>query len=115
MATKEHTFYCFDTLLWKLQGYEIKVPQFENERYPLFVTWNTIKGSGEELRGCIGNFSPIELYSGLREYALTRETIESLLRKAGYKGNVNKVLDQLSVVRYKSSKSHATYQEYINR
>ncbi|KAL1975593.1 hypothetical protein VTN31DRAFT_3985 [Thermomyces dupontii] len=42
------------------------------QRYPLFVTWNTISKHGQKsLRGCIGTFEPHELSKGLREYALT--------------------------------------------
>lgn len=43
------------------------------EKYPLFVTWNTISRSGHKsLRGCIGTFEGQELEYGLRSYALTR-------------------------------------------
>lgn len=42
----------------------------------LFVTWNTsarIRPGGKpKLRGCIGNFSPMPLSKGLRDYALVR-------------------------------------------
>ena len=37
---------------------------------PLFVTWKILREQEYVLRGCIGNFSPMELESGLREYAL---------------------------------------------
>ena len=36
---------------------------------PLFVTWKL--GRGKRLRGCIGTFHPMDLNSGLREYATT--------------------------------------------
>lgn len=42
------------------------------EKYPLFVTWDTIsKGGHKSLRGCIGTFEDQELDDGLRSYALT--------------------------------------------
>ncbi|KAK3620126.1 hypothetical protein LTR56_023602 [Elasticomyces elasticus] len=42
------------------------------EKYPLFVTWNTnSRGGHKSLRGCIGTFEPLELENGLRSYALT--------------------------------------------
>lgn len=42
------------------------------QRYPLFVTWNTISKSGHKsLRGCIGTFEAQELSAGLQSYALT--------------------------------------------
>jgi hypothetical protein len=42
---------------------------------PLFVTWNTVSSrlmGGVRLRGCIGNFEPMSLDEGLKEYALIR-------------------------------------------
>lgn len=43
-----------------------------NEKYPLFVTWNTVTRSGEKrLRGCIGTFEAQELEYGLKSYAIT--------------------------------------------
>ncbi|KAE9985842.1 hypothetical protein BLS_004522 [Venturia inaequalis] len=43
-----------------------------DEKYPLFVTWDTIsKGGHKSLRGCIGTFEDQELDDGLRSYALT--------------------------------------------
>jgi len=40
---------------------------------PLFVTWNTISPSDDEkhLRGCIGTFSSLPLFTALPSYALT--------------------------------------------
>ncbi|KAI9002233.1 AMMECR1 domain-containing protein [Gaertneriomyces semiglobifer] len=72
-VTKEHCFYCFDVLAAQLEGTQHDTaPQFSDDEYPLFVTWNTISRNGSHrLRGCIGNFSPMPLHSGLREYALT--------------------------------------------
>ncbi|KAJ2402341.1 AMME syndrome candidate protein 1 protein [Coemansia sp. RSA 2559] len=78
-ATKEHCAFCFDVLLAQLSrtGSPSSVAAtFDNRNkdYPLFVTWQKKSSSGSEeerLRGCIGNFSPMRLDSGLREYALT--------------------------------------------
>lgn len=45
--------------------------QTADDAYPLFVTWNTVSGSGNKsLRGCIGTFAPQPLDDGLRTYAL---------------------------------------------
>ncbi|KAJ1910703.1 AMME syndrome candidate protein 1 protein [Tieghemiomyces parasiticus] len=39
---------------------------------PLFVTWNTVRSSGElRLRGCIGTFTAQPIQEGLKEFALT--------------------------------------------
>ncbi|KAE8153944.1 AMMECR1 domain-containing protein [Aspergillus avenaceus] len=44
----------------------------KDQRYPLFVTWNTVSKSGRKsLRGCIGTFEAQELSAGLKSYALT--------------------------------------------
>ncbi|KAJ5326805.1 hypothetical protein MYU51_001649 [Penicillium brevicompactum] len=43
-----------------------------DQRYPLFVTWNTLSRSGNKsLRGCIGTFEGQDLAAGLKSYALT--------------------------------------------
>ncbi|KAL4931239.1 AMMECR1 domain-containing protein [Aspergillus undulatus] len=43
-----------------------------DQKYPLFVTWNTLSKSGRKsLRGCIGTFEAQELSHGLKSYALT--------------------------------------------
>jgi hypothetical protein len=43
-----------------------------DQRYPLFVTWNTVSPNGRKsLRGCIGTFEGQELAAGLKSYALT--------------------------------------------
>lgn len=40
------------------------------QKYPLFVTWNTLSKSGRKsLRGCIGTFEPQVLPRGLKHYA----------------------------------------------
>ncbi|KAJ5174822.1 uncharacterized protein N7482_000699 [Penicillium canariense] len=42
------------------------------QRYPLFVTWNTVSRNGHKtLRGCIGTFEAQDLAAGLKSYALT--------------------------------------------
>ncbi|KAJ1770621.1 hypothetical protein LPJ77_005291 [Coemansia sp. RSA 2523] len=74
MATKQHCAYCFSVLLAQLQHTTFDVaPTFDTStEYPLFVTWNKQGSDGQEqLRGCIGNFSPMNLATGLREYAIT--------------------------------------------
>ncbi|KAF4762762.1 hypothetical protein HAV15_005558 [Penicillium sp. str.  len=51
-----------------------ETPQLRSpdQRYPLFVTWNTLSRSGHKsLRGCIGTFEGQELAAGLKSYALT--------------------------------------------
>ena len=47
-------------------------PIEKEQRYPLFVTWNTISSRGyKSLRGCIGTFEDQKLSTGLKDYALT--------------------------------------------
>lgn len=74
-ATIEMVSYCFDVLNHKLefpnQEFTVK-PSFSNDSYPLFVTWYKKKQDSYSLRGCIGTFSEIPLYEGLKEYALYR-------------------------------------------
>lgn len=41
------------------------------QRYPLFVTWDTISRGHKSLRGCIGTFEAQDLAAGLKSYALT--------------------------------------------
>ncbi|TPX64273.1 hypothetical protein SpCBS45565_g05988 [Spizellomyces sp. 'palustris'] len=72
VVTKTHCYYCFDVLVAHFEGRRPCEPEFENEQYPLFVTWNIIQEDGSHrLRGCIGNFDALPLHSGLKEYALT--------------------------------------------
>lgn len=50
-------------------GRQQRLPE---QKYPLFVTWNTLSKSGRKsLRGCIGTFEAQELSYGLKSYALT--------------------------------------------
>ncbi|CAH1759955.1 18038_t:CDS:2 [Entrophospora sp. SA101] len=68
----EHCIYCFDVLIAHLEGRKPLDPKFKDDHYPLFVTWNTTHHGHSRLRGCIGNFDPLPLHSGLKEYAITR-------------------------------------------
>ncbi|WWD16273.1 hypothetical protein CI109_100699 [Kwoniella shandongensis] len=76
ICTVQHALYCFDVLLAYFEDREPIDPPFDNadEKYALFVTWNTRShlrsNKKPALRGCIGNFSPMTLAKGLREYAL---------------------------------------------
>lgn len=69
LATTDHCKFCFDVLLAKLQRKPLPEPSFANKHLqaPLFVTWTKLNG---DLRGCIGNFSDLELGKGISEYAL---------------------------------------------
>ena len=74
-ATKEMCYYAFETLENKVTGsnkneFSSKIPKDDKRRCPLFVTW---KKNGM-LRGCIGNFSDLDLWEGLRDYALIAGT-----------------------------------------
>lgn len=70
VALPEMGFFCFDVLYCQLHELEPpKPPNFSNESFPLFVTWQI--GKDMRLRGCIGTFTPMHLHSGLREYAAT--------------------------------------------
>ncbi|KAG5365863.1 hypothetical protein CJU89_0262 [Yarrowia sp. B02] len=46
------------------------IKPFENHKFPLFVTWNTVEAGEHELRGCIGTFAPLELEKGLARFAI---------------------------------------------
>ncbi|KAI9141384.1 AMMECR1 domain-containing protein, partial [Paraphysoderma sedebokerense] len=70
-ATPYHCHFCFDVLSSHLNGQDPIDPPFEDDEYPLFVTWNIKRNGTLRLRGCIGNFTPLPLHSGLKEYALT--------------------------------------------
>jgi len=71
VAGIEHCVHCFDVLIAYLEGSKCLEPDFENHHYPLFVTWNIVHHGQTRLRGCIGNFEPLPLHSGLKEYAIT--------------------------------------------
>jgi len=71
VCTPEHCFHAFDTLYCALTNAEPIAPTFPDDKYPLFVTWNTCRpGRTPRLRGCIGNFEPQPLRTGIAEYAL---------------------------------------------
>ncbi|KAJ2721105.1 hypothetical protein GGI07_004170 [Coemansia sp. Benny D115] len=75
-VTKDHCRFCFDVLLAHLThdpaSAAAPVSFDDSVEYPLFVTWDKRDRYGElQLRGCIGNFSPMRLSTGLRDYALT--------------------------------------------
>jgi uncharacterized protein (TIGR00296 family) len=71
MASKEMCAYCFDSLISHFEKKDPPKPTFKNDKYPLFVTWQSYYQSKEPfLRGCIGTFDPKEIHSGLKEYAL---------------------------------------------
>lgn len=73
IATEELCSLCFKVLLAKLQG--TFLPRSSQRAWDslqkqvpgLFVSWHTPQG----LRGCMGTLQPIELHSGLSDYALT--------------------------------------------
>lgn len=49
---------------------EPKYQKQKDRRYPLFVTWDTLKNGRKSLRGCIGTFEAQELSEGLKSYTL---------------------------------------------
>lgn len=72
-ATKEMCFLCFETLengclktSKKIVANSV-IPPNDTTKCPMFVTWKMDGG----LRGCIGIFNEIPLWSGLQEYAIT--------------------------------------------
>ncbi|KDQ64937.1 hypothetical protein JAAARDRAFT_28601 [Jaapia argillacea MUCL 33604] len=80
----EHCFHAFDTLYCALTYSKPISPKFPDEKYPLFVTWNTRSsrpGRSPRLRGCIGSFEPLPLKEGLAEYALISAFRDSRFRK----------------------------------
>jgi len=188
-ATKEHCFYCFDTLVNYFQGKSPQKPPFDNAECPLFVSWHKRESKNSEyhLRGCIGTFSPTKIHDGLKTYSISsamkdsrfsamkkqelpslecsvslltnfeevssiydwepgvhgvwiefedlngrkrhatylpeiavdqgwnqEQTLKSLIRKAGCKETSFSLLaDRIHLTRYQSSKSSATYDEYV--
>ncbi|EJD01478.1 alport syndrome [Fomitiporia mediterranea MF3/22] len=72
-ATPEHCYFAFDTLYCELTGRERVKPTFPDEKYPLFVTWNTRStrpGRAPRLRGCIGTFDAQPVHEGILDYAI---------------------------------------------
>ncbi|KAF9076532.1 AMMECR1 domain-containing protein [Rhodocollybia butyracea] len=85
VCTAEHCLHAFDALYCALTPSAIHIaPKFPDEKYPLFVTWNTRSsrlGRSHRLRGCIGSFEPHPLHEGLAEYALISAFRDSRFRK----------------------------------
>ena len=61
---------------------------------PLFVTWKL--GQEQRLRGCIGTFNAINLHSGLREYAITRQVF--CLLRIWFRSRVSKSVYAVAVI-----------------
>ncbi|KAH7914381.1 alport syndrome [Hygrophoropsis aurantiaca] len=73
VCREEHCFHAFDALYCSLTSARPISPVFPDDKYPLFVTWNTRSnrpGRAPRLRGCIGNFEAMPLREGIAEYAL---------------------------------------------
>jgi uncharacterized protein (TIGR00296 family) len=93
-ATKEMCFLCFETVENAATKNSSKVVSSrviiteDSRAFPLFVTWEL---SGE-LRGCIGSFQPLPLWSGLQEYA-----IKSSMKDPRFSPISSKELSNLSV------------------
>ncbi|KAH9059329.1 AMMECR1 domain-containing protein [Lactarius vividus] len=74
----EHGFHAFDALYCALTRAQPIKPAYPDDKFPLFVTWNTRRyssagengGWSTRLRGCIGTFDAQPLRTALREYAL---------------------------------------------
>ncbi|KAF8211481.1 AMMECR1 domain-containing protein [Mycena galopus ATCC 62051] len=84
LCTPEHCFHAFDALYCALTHAPPIAPSFANDKYPLFVTWNTRSsrpGRAPRLRGCIGSFDPLTLHDGLQEFALISAFRDHRFRK----------------------------------
>lgn len=80
----EHCYHAFDALYCALTYAEPIPPEFPDEKYALFVTWNTRSsrpGRPSRLRGCIGNFEPMPIREGITEYALISAFRDSRFRR----------------------------------
>ncbi|KIK91693.1 hypothetical protein PAXRUDRAFT_148944 [Paxillus rubicundulus Ve08.2h10] len=80
----EHCFHAFDAVYCAFTDSTPIPPSFPDEKFPLFVTWNTRSsrpGRAPRLRGCIGNFEPMSLHEGIAEYALISAFKDSRFRK----------------------------------
>jgi len=83
-CTPQHCFHAFDALYCALISHKPIPPKFTDDKYPLFVTWNTRSsrpGRAPRLRGCIGSFEPLPLKEGLAEYALVSAFKDSRFSK----------------------------------
>ncbi|KAJ3062055.1 hypothetical protein HDU98_002040, partial [Podochytrium sp. JEL0797] len=68
LALRHLCLLCFATLDGDLRNTPIDISSLRPSltgSFPLFVTWN----ANQRLRGCIGNFGPQHLETGLQEYA----------------------------------------------
>ncbi|KAJ7047693.1 AMMECR1 domain-containing protein [Mycena alexandri] len=84
LCTPEHCFHAFDALYCALTKAQPIAPTFADDKYPLFVTWNTRSsrpGRAPRLRGCIGSFEPLALHDGLQEFALISAFRDHRFRK----------------------------------
>lgn len=84
VCTAEHCYHAFDALYCSLTGANPIAPKFPDDKYPLFVTWNTRSsrlGGQPRLRGCIGCFEPLNLHEGLAEYALISALRDTRFRR----------------------------------
>jgi len=84
ICTPEHCFHAFDALYCALTHSKPVPPKFVDEKFPLFVSWNTRSsrpGRAPRLRGCIGNFEALPLREGLAEYALISAFRDHRFRK----------------------------------
>eukprot|EP01117_Protostelium_nocturnum_P002350 TRINITY_DN1301_c0_g1_i2.p1 TRINITY_DN1301_c0_g1~~TRINITY_DN1301_c0_g1_i2.p1 ORF type:complete len:203 (+),score=52.63 TRINITY_DN1301_c0_g1_i2:136-744(+) len=73
VTTKEMCVYCFDTLVGHFTDIDTATPEFQNDRYPLFVSWHKHSTKNKEehnLRGCKGTFSALKLHEGLAEFSI---------------------------------------------
>jgi uncharacterized protein (TIGR00296 family) len=76
MASSDMCIYCFDALLCHFDKKVLPKPSFENEKYPLFVSWHKKKNNGGKdcessvLRGCKGTFTALNIHQGLQDFAL---------------------------------------------
>ncbi|KAF9979097.1 AMME syndrome candidate protein 1 protein [Actinomortierella ambigua] len=90
VITKEHALFAFDCLVASYQQRAPLRPEFDNNKYPVFVSWhkNAQSPTGEEseleLRGCIGNFKAEPLIKNLSEYAVISARQDSRFEEIAY-------------------------------
>ncbi|KAG0232574.1 hypothetical protein BGW42_008088 [Actinomortierella wolfii] len=90
VITKEHALFAFDCLVANYQQRAPLRPDFENDKYPVFVSWHKnaqTQPDGEpelELRGCIGNFKAEPLIDNLSEYAVISARRDGRFEEVGY-------------------------------
>ncbi|KAK2466408.1 hypothetical protein APHAL10511_002050 [Amanita phalloides] len=80
----EHCFHAFNALDCALTSAPSLTATFDDDEYPLFVTWNirsSRAGRAPQLRGCIGTFEPLAVRDGIAEYALVSAFRDSRFRK----------------------------------